>query len=55
MWHTVHVIFSYIFLSTELHLKNVYYLYIACSNLTNVVLVSVLSMTIGEGAWYWDR
>ena len=40
---------------TELHLKNVYYLYSACSNPTNVVLLIVLSMIIGKGAWYWDR
>ena len=30
----------------ELHLKNVYYLYSACSNPTHVVLVIVLSMII---------
>ena len=45
----------YILFSTSFHLKNAYYLYSACSNPTNVVLVSVLSMIIGKGAWYWDR
>ena len=44
---------------TELHLKNVYHLYSACSNPTNVVLVIVLSMIIGKGLhnetaqFYW--
>jgi hypothetical protein len=42
-------------LPTELHLKNVYYLYSACSNHTNVVSLIVLSMFIRKGAWYWDR
>jgi hypothetical protein len=37
-----HVLFQ-----TELRLKNVYYLYSACSNPTNVVLMIVLSMIIG--------
>ena len=32
----------YILYPTELHLKNVYYLYSACSNPTDVVLVIVL-------------
>ena len=41
---------DYILLPTELHLKNVYYLYSACSNRTNVVLVIVLRMIIGKGA-----
>ena len=41
-------IFDILF-STELHLKNVYYLYSACSNPTNVVLVIVLSMITGKG------
>ena len=45
----------HILLSTKVHLKNVYYLYSACSNPTNVVLVIGLSMIIGKGAWYWDR
>jgi hypothetical protein len=45
----------YIFSPTELHLKNVNYLYSPCSNPTNVVLVIVLSIIIGKGAWYWDR
>jgi hypothetical protein len=40
---------------TELHFKNVYYLYSACSNPTDVVLLIVLSMIIGKSAWYWDR
>jgi hypothetical protein len=35
---------------TEIHLKNVYYLYSACSNPTNVVLLVVLSMIIGKDA-----
>ena len=34
---------------TELYLKNVNYLYSACSNPTNVVLVIVLSMIISKG------
>jgi hypothetical protein len=38
---------------TELHFKNVYYLYSACSNPTDVVLLIVLSMIIGKSAWYW--
>ena len=41
--------FMNILFPTELHLKNVYYLYSACSNPTNVVLVIVLSMIIGKG------
>ena len=28
---------------------------VSCSNPTNVVLVIVLSMIIGNGAKYWDR
>ena len=39
----------YILFPTELHLKNVYYLYSACSNPTNVVLVIFLSIIIGKG------
>jgi hypothetical protein len=35
--------------ANQLHLKNVYYLYSACSNPTNVVSVIVLSMIIGTG------
>ena len=46
---------QYILFPTELHLKNVYYHYSACSNPTNVVLLIVLSMIIGKGAWYWYR
>ena len=46
---------GYIFFPTELHLKNVHYLYSACSNPTIVVLLIVLSMIIGKDAWYWDR
>ena len=42
--------FRDILFPAELHLKNVYYLYSACSNPTNVVLVIVLSMLIGKGA-----
>jgi hypothetical protein len=42
--------FDNIFFPTELHLKNVYYLYSVCSNLTNVVTVIVLSMIIRKGA-----
>ena len=38
-----------IILPTKLHLKNVYYLYSACSNPINVVLVIVLSMIVGKG------
>ena len=34
---------------TELHLKNVYYLFSACSNPTDGVWVIVLSMIIGKG------
>ena len=34
---------------TELHLKNAYYLYSACSNPTNVALVIILNMIIGKG------
>ena len=41
---------DYILFPTELHLKNIYYLYSAFSNLTNVVLLIVLSMIIGKGA-----
>jgi hypothetical protein len=48
------IYFSQILLPTELHLKNVYYLYSGCSNPTDVVLVTVLSI-IGKDAWYWDR
>ena len=44
------IFMRYILFPTELHLKNVYYLYSACSNPTNVVLVTVLSMIIGKGA-----
>ena len=33
----------------ELHLKNVDYLYSACSNPTNFVLLIVLSIIIGKG------
>ena len=43
------------FRSTYVNLKNANYLYSACSNPTNVVLVIVLSIIIGKGAWYWDR
>ena len=43
-FHIYHILFP-----TELHLKNVYYLYSACSNPTDVVLVIVLSMIIGKG------
>ena len=39
MFHTL--------LPAELHLKNVYYLYSACSNPTDVVLVIVLRMITG--------
>ena len=42
--------FSNILFPTKLHLKNVYYLYSACSNPTNVVLLIVLSMITGKGA-----
>ena len=48
-----------IFFGTELHLKNAYYLYSACSNPTYVVLVIILNMTIGKGLdngtakFYW--
>jgi hypothetical protein len=38
-----------ILFGTELHLKNAYYLYSACSNPTNVVLVIILNMIIGKG------
>jgi hypothetical protein len=44
---------------TELHLKNAYYLYSACSNSTNAVLVIILNMIIGKGLdnetakFYW--
>ena len=34
---------------TELHLKNAYYLYSACSNPTNVVLAIIVNMIIGKG------
>ena len=40
----IHILFP-----TELHLKNVYYLYSACSNPINFVLVIVLNMIIGKG------
>ena len=40
---------SYILFRTELHLKNAYYLYSACSNPTNVALVIILNMIIGKG------
>ena len=46
---------NHILLPTKVHLKNVYYLFSACSNLTNVVLVIVLGMIIGKGVWYLDR
>ena len=39
----------FILFPTELHLKNVYYLYSACSNPTDVVWVIVLSKIIGKG------
>jgi hypothetical protein len=31
------------------------YLYIVCSNPTNVVLLTVFGMVIGKGAWYRER
>jgi hypothetical protein len=40
---------AYILFPTELHLKNVYYLYSVCSNPTDGVWVIVLSMIIGKG------
>ena len=51
---THHILFG-----TELHLKNAHYLYSACSNPTNVVLVVILNMIIGKGLdngtakFYW--
>ena len=51
--------FNYILFGTELHLKNVYYLYSACSNPTNDVSVIILNMIIGKGLdngtakFYW--
>ena len=45
----------HILLPTKVYLKNVYYLYSACSNSTYIVLVIVLSMIIGKGAWYRDN
>jgi hypothetical protein len=41
---TYHILFG-----TELHLKNAYYLYSACSNPTNVVLVIILNLIIDKG------
>jgi hypothetical protein len=38
-----------IFFGTEHHLKNAYYLYSACSNPTNVVLVIILNIIIDKG------
>jgi hypothetical protein len=38
----------------ELNLENVYYLYSACSNPTNGVLLIVLSMIKGKDALYWE-
>ena len=40
---------DHILFRTELHLKNAYYLYSACSNPTNVALVIILNMIIGKG------
>ena len=40
----------YILLQTELHIKNVYDLYSAGSNPTNVVLLIILSMILGKDA-----
>ena len=44
----------YILFQTSVHLKNAYYPYSACSNLTNLVLVIVLNMILGKGARYLD-
>ena len=49
------IVSCHILLPMELHLKNICCLYSACSNPTNVVLVIVLSVIIGKGAWYWER
>ena len=38
-----------------LDLENEGYLYNKCSNPTDVALVTILGMIIGEGAWYWER
>ena len=40
----MHILFR-----TELHLKNAYYLYSACSNPSHVALVIILNMIIGKG------
>jgi hypothetical protein len=46
----VRIVGPNILFPTELHLKNVNYLYSACSNPTNVVLLIALSIIIGKGA-----
>jgi hypothetical protein len=45
----------FIFFPTRVNIENEDYLFSACSNPTDVVLVIVLGIVIGEIAWYWER
>jgi hypothetical protein len=45
----------YICFSILVDLENEDYFYSACLNPTNIILVTVLGMIIGKGAWYSER